>query len=198
MESHDLGRGHGERGQDASLDVAEFDLKHAGRKRLHGDSNPSAPRARVRLITPKRDDGKGTDFLPSGLAPRPERQVRRGAIPSPSRTVHLHGSFAAARKLPRLDLPRHFGNAKPEHILCGAGAFILPIPGGGQAGRETERSFGVRAACCRFPSRKLACESPNHRLTHHASYQSTFLPARIPPDSRLLVPDRFPASKPAG
>ena len=63
---------------------------------------------------------------------------------------------------------------------------------------ETERSFGVRAACCRFPLRKLACENPNHRLNPHASYQGTFLPARIPPESRLLVPDRFPASKLAG
>ena len=28
---------------------------------------------------------------------------------------------------------------------------------------DTERSFGLRAACCRFPLRKLACESPLHR-----------------------------------
>ena len=39
---------------------------------------------------------------------------------------------------------------------------------------DTKRSLGVRAACCRFPFRKLACESPNHRLNLRASNLACF------------------------
>jgi hypothetical protein len=63
---------------------------------------------------------------------------------------------------------------------------------------ETERRFGVRAACWRFPFRKLACETSNHRLNLHASYLGTFQPSslREPPpifDSSFPI-DSQPAS----
>jgi len=50
---------------------------------------------------------------------------------------------------------------------------------------RTERSFGVRAACCRFPSRKLACGSFHHKHNPH-----------LAPD--FLVTSEFPASKLVG
>jgi hypothetical protein len=34
----------------------------------------------------------------------------------------------------------------------------------------------MRAACCRFPFRKLACEKLNHRINLHASHLGTFQP----------------------
>src|ERR1035438_7077278 len=46
----------------------------------------------------------------------------------------------------------------------------------GLSGHE-ERSFGVRAACCRFPFHKLACESPNHRRNLDSSFPTDFQPA---------------------
>jgi hypothetical protein len=56
---------------------------------------------------------------------------------------------------------------------------------------DTERSFGVRAAFCRFSFRELACESPNHRLNLHASYLGIFLPAGLR-ESRLILDSSFP------
>jgi hypothetical protein len=45
-------------------------------------------------------------------------------------------------------------------MLCDS---LFPYPIEGSLFGDTERSFGVRAACCRFLFRKLVCESLAHR-----------------------------------
>ncbi len=56
---------------------------------------------------------------------------------------------------------------------------------------DTERSFGVRAACCRFLFRKLGCEIPNHRLNLHALCLGAFRPANLR-ESRPIRDSSFP------
>jgi len=89
------------------------------------------------------------------------------------------------------DFSPRFGKAEPELTLYGAVPFILPYPVDDSLGGDTERSFGVRAACCRFPFRKLACERPNRHLNLQASYRGTFQPASLP-ESHTILDSSFP------
>jgi hypothetical protein len=57
--------------------------------------------------------------------------------------------------------------------------FQINLPGGGAYGDhsivgKTERSFGVRAACCRFLSRKLACGIWSFYISVHVGDKAVY------------------------